>query len=362
MELRSLGMDFQPDTVVENYKSLIWTERYLAAGDFELVTADIAKTRNLLPLGSMVSLKGSTDCKIVESHVIDRDPDGASKLTVTGRSFETFFENRVAHEGQYGMFQINEQAPPTYDWNLATTGEAASKYAYEIINYRSGESGDSVTYIPNVICTVASNATLASGKPRRYIKVKIGTVYERVLEILAMDDLGIRTILPGVGQTNLTINIYAGNDESTDVILSASAGHFENLSYAWSIRDYKNAAIAHSEWDWIYASGTSGSGLDRRMGWVDATDIRHNASPGANADEKELQSRAASYLRQHKELATFEGEVSSDIPYKYMKDYFLGDIVRVVADYGMNQKMRVTEYIRIEDESGEKAYPTLELP
>lgn len=49
------------------------------------------------------------------------------------------------------------------------------------------------------------------------------------------------------------------------------------------------------------------------------------------------------------------------IPKKFRIDYNIGDIVYVVGDYGVSQKMRVTEYAEILDESGSSAFPTLEL-
>lgn len=366
MELRNLGSDFQPDTVIENYKSLIWTERYRDAGDFQLKTHDIEKTLSLMPLGSMVSVKDGYDCMFVEDCIIEKDPDGAMELTLSGRSFETFFENRVAHEGSARMFTLDGDpeavGTPQYAWQLASTGEASSKYAYEIIRYRSMIATDGATYIPNLTCVVADNAKLGP-KPRRYITVQIGNVYERVIEILEMDDLGIRAVLPAPGGNVITMYIYAGEDISDRVVFSESAGHFEKTSYASSTREWRNGAIAHSQWDWTYNFGSSTAGLGRRFGWVDAGDITHQSySINSNLDEKELQSRIATYLTQHKMLGVFAGTVSPDIPFKYMTDYALGDIVRVMANYGTNQKMRVSEYIRVEDQEGERAYPTLELP
>jgi hypothetical protein len=49
------------------------------------------------------------------------------------------------------------------------------------------------------------------------------------------------------------------------------------------------------------------------------------------------------------------------IPKKFRVDYNIGDIVYVVGDYGVSQKMRVTEYAEILDEMGSSAFPTLEL-
>jgi len=49
------------------------------------------------------------------------------------------------------------------------------------------------------------------------------------------------------------------------------------------------------------------------------------------------------------------------IPKKFRIDYNIGDIVYVIGDYGVSQKMRIIEYAEILDENGSSAFPTLEL-
>jgi hypothetical protein len=46
---------------------------------------------------------------------------------------------------------------------------------------------------------------------------------------------------------------------------------------------------------------------------------------------------------------------------RYRADYNIGDIVYVIGNYDIAQKMRVTEYAEIEDENGEVGYPTLSM-
>jgi hypothetical protein len=38
MELLTLDNNYQPSELIERYASLVWTERYSNAGDFQLVT------------------------------------------------------------------------------------------------------------------------------------------------------------------------------------------------------------------------------------------------------------------------------------------------------------------------------------
>ena len=366
MELLGMGSDFYPDVVVENYNSLIWTERYREPGDFELQTYDIDRTMDLLPIGSMVTLRNSPECMFVESHAIERKAGGEKTLTITGRSFESFFENRVAHELSVRMFTYDgdpEGGIPPYAWQLSQSGEAASKYAYEMITYLCQKITTNGEVIPNLSVVVDSKTTLAAGKTKRFMTIALGTLHERLMEVLSLDDLGLRAELPTGTGTKMTIRIYEGVDRSADVIFSTSQGHFTKESYLFSNRDYKNGVHLFSQWDWTVATNTSDTGLNRRFGIVEATDITHDPAPavGSNPDEALLQARGATYLSQNKKTATFSGELASELPYKYERDYKLGDIIRIQGEYGLNQKMRISEYIRIEDVNGEREYPTLVL-
>jgi hypothetical protein len=54
-----------------------------------------------------------------------------------------------------------------------------------------------------------------------------------------------------------------------------------------------------------------------------------------------------------------DGEIVPDIQFKYGVHYYLGDVVELQGNSGIVQNARVTEYIRTQDESGERAYPTV---
>jgi hypothetical protein len=47
--------------------------------------------------------------------------------------------------------------------------------------------------------------------------------------------------------------------------------------------------------------------------------------------------------------------------FQYNVDYTLGDIIEVQGNSGVVQTSRVTEYIRAQDNSGEKAFPTVAM-
>lgn len=102
MELVTLNANLQPEKVIDTYSSLVWTERYSKSGDFQLTTNNIADTIKMLPLESFVSLRNSTVPMVVEVFKIEKPRDGVPVLTVTGRSFESVLERRVAVRNPMG--------------------------------------------------------------------------------------------------------------------------------------------------------------------------------------------------------------------------------------------------------------------
>lgn len=63
-------------------------------------------------------------------------------------------------------------------------------------------------------------------------------------------------------------------------------------------------------------------------------------------------------LNEHLYTISFEGEVDTNTMFKYGKDFFIGDEVQIVDEYGHTGKSRVTELVYSHDENGEVTYPT----
>jgi hypothetical protein len=364
MKLDTATSTYAPIAMVEHYDSLIWTERYRNCGDFQLKTPEINTVRTLLPIGSLVAISQSTEAMFVEDHLIEKDPDGEAILTVSGRTFESFLENRVSRQdGQEALYIRGTGGNQDSSRNWAYVPSPAYSLAWQYIFDKTEKTGQLYGQtIPNFKVFVSADFSDVTW-PNRDFTIKPGELYEQVLELLAMDDLGIRSVRPEAGNNpEMQLFIYYGQDKTATVVLSTSAGHFESASYLWSIRDHKNTGHAFSYYGFKMTSNVSvgfGVGLNRRIGFVDATDIK--SASGVN-DSTVLTARTASYLKRYPLKTMFDGEVSVTIPYKYSIDYYLGDLIKVVGDYGVNQSMQVTEYTRIEDREGERSYPTLTIP
>jgi hypothetical protein len=127
MELLTLDSNYQPSELVERYASLLWTERYFKAGDFQLVTTDVERMLKLLPLESCVTIRESTVPMLVEVHKITKSITGAPVLTVTGRSFETVLERRAAVK----FADSSNITGPRIEW--VETQDRESDAAYQVI-------------------------------------------------------------------------------------------------------------------------------------------------------------------------------------------------------------------------------------
>lgn len=351
------GLDamWHPDKQIENYSSLIWTERYRPAGDFELKTADITKTMAELPLGSCVTLIDTREVMMVETHEVEVDADGKYVLTVRGRTIETFFENRTT--------LINEDPIKSAidDTNAVMINDREAAYAAQkIIDNARSDLLDGNCGIDWITGTANAEAIIDVDLKDRF--VPRGRAYDAFLKILEEENLGVRNIRPTTYPGSLNVNVYLSHTGETNlpnVVLDVSSGHFLGpVSYIWSIRDYKTAVYVASKnyFVKVFRSGMSGySDLDHRVDLLDFSDITQTGTKIPTM----LRAKGKTYLNEHRKVLIISGNVSPDIPYKYKTDYGLGDRLRIKGEFGTTDEMQVTEYIRVEDQNGERGYPTL---
>lgn len=356
MDFISLDANYRPNKLIEGWESLIWTERYIDNGDFELKTFDIGNTRTLLPLGSCVSLQDTREVCMVESHQIDKDEDGSPLLTVTGRSLETFYENRITITAANPI-----KNSTTGDTQATTINNNTAPYAATRIMYNGRTNTlDANEVINNVNETFSNDANSVSDTADR--QIARADVYSELKKLLDEDNSGIRCIRPAAASTStMTFNVYkywSGFSPLTNMALDVLSGHFTGaLRYTWSIRDMKTAVYVASNQEFVkvFASGASGySDLQHRVALLDATDITTKTSTSAGM----LKARGKSFLNAHKQTFAFDGKVSPDIPYTYNVDYGLGDRFKIRGDFGAEDTVQVVEYIRAQTKDGEVGYPT----
>lgn len=361
MELLTLNSAFQPEKIIENYESLIWTERYSRNGDFELTSSDIAGTINALPLESYVTLRDTTVPMVVEIHKIEKNIQGEARLTVKGRSFETVLERRVsANTLPAGAARV--------PWLVDAEKESDAAYkAMRIVigdfpRYQTGVEVLALTdpavspydAIPEVdLILPADYSTLTTNT----YEIKLADLYSTVIGLLDINRRGMKAVRPEVGDEKIGIEIYNGADLTSDVVFDARFDQFDDTKYLLSNQGSMNVGYiygANGSSQILKTAGPEPSGLVRRVLSLDET------SDSTSNSTEIRQTRGLIELYKYNATALFDGQIAIQVAAGYNTSYFLGDIINLTGEYGLSQIVRVAEFIRTSDANGEKSFPTFE--
>lgn len=370
MDLYILDENLRRDQVIDDYESLIWTERYSETGDFELVIANTREVRNLLPNGTMLGISQSHRVMIVETKTANTNEDGEAILTVEGRSIEAILKDRLAlpdpppppEPPAEGEEPVEEEIPP---WEK--TGKPA-----EIIRSIFIES--CVTKPPSPEDTIpfyTPGGILPPGsipEPDETVTLILepGEVYELVKKFCDLYHLGFR-LYKGLDDSKVYFEVYTGSDRTSlqsindPVIFSPELDNLTDTTELMSTADLKNVAyVRHPEANITVTSEEvdNPTGFERRVLYVDAKDI--NLPPGPELIAA-LEQKGKEELANHRVVIAFDGEIPQDGSYLYGRDYNLGDLVEQRNADGLATNMRVTEQIFVRDEEGLRSYPTLTM-
>lgn len=426
MELLTLNQNFQPIGSVENYGSLIWTERYDKNGDFEIRSSDINHLVNLLPRKSYVCLRDSTVPMIVETHKLVKPLRDKPEVAVIGRSFETVLDRRGS------VNQLDTEGPRTL-WAIDALKESDAAYlAMRIVLGDSAQTRDGDIILPSTPPAVSVldaipqielimpvdyydllgatvwnvDATyliddrvrhlgyvwLAIGESLgvepssfgpatahwlrqetwRPYEIKPQNLYTTVLELIQTNRRGIKAVRPLTNETKVGVEIYNGanltgegdtGDPNNVLTIDARFDQIDDATYLLSEQGSTNVGYiygADGAQQVLKTAAEEPSGLERRVLVLDNSTDSGTIGSGAVTSSDIRKTRGLIELYKYNATALFDGEVAEQIAKGYNRDYFLGDILKLVGDYGLTQNVRVAEFIRSSDASGERAYPTFE--
>lgn len=83
--------------ICEDYKSIIWTERFHGFGDFKLTVPGTLENLQIYQLDYYLYTKGTNKLMIIEQVELNTEYSKQSMLTVSGRSLESILDRRVMH-------------------------------------------------------------------------------------------------------------------------------------------------------------------------------------------------------------------------------------------------------------------------
>lgn len=342
--------------VIDEFVSMIWTERWRDSGDFELQIQATPAMKTLLVSGKQLVITESDRVMEIEFAEDAVDDEGKKLLKITGPSLEDILKRRVAMNGLTGP-------TPSNDWTITGTPGDIARWVFRKI-CREGmlSPSDVIPFLKEG--SLYPVGSIGEDTVVRTVDIKIDTVFKVIKDICDQYDLGFR-IVRNQDESELYFDIYAGNNLTTQqssspaVIFSPDLENMKNTTEVNSIKDYANVAYVFSKNGSriVYADNADATtaGFQRRIVMVDAG----VDDPAGQALQDILLAKGLEELAKHRPLMAFDGEVDQYSDYKYGRDYNLGDLVEMRSGDGSINEMRVTEQIFVSDAQGDRSYPTL---
>ena len=95
MYFLALDSNFNVISVVDDYESVIWTERYTDVGDFEIHGNANTQLINVMNTASYILNTATYGVMAIEKPKIGFDEEIGSTATISGRGFESFLDRRI---------------------------------------------------------------------------------------------------------------------------------------------------------------------------------------------------------------------------------------------------------------------------
>lgn len=397
MDLYTLTDQFLSDQPVDDYVSAIWTERYQAKGDTQIILPASSENLSKLADGTFLALRGTKEVMELQTQSIE---DGL--LTVVGESLPGFLDNRIAWF-RNPDYNAESQPEKIVDYSTPLGSETtAGQFLADIVDRMvinpipiSGTEFDieaNLDWDFEIIPNLEIGEIDTAGTPKRFT-FPIGPIYQGIERLAQQEGLGFSLYLDhadiftgyvlkfktyrGVdrtkGGTHPLVRLTPDLDSLSNLKEVRSRANFKNVVYIW----YKGELSIH------YADPTAPKpeGFERRVLVVDAEGepvgrkitgtgsamfmggigawTRYVVGPTEIAAFREQNAKDA--LANYNYIQAIDGETSPNNDYVYGVDYGLGDIIDLEGLTGGISKARITEYIRSEDKTGERAYPTISV-
>lgn len=349
MILFKLDGSFLPSTTIPKFETLAWTERYQTAGDFKLVVVDDISILDTLPLGTLISHTDTWQVMIVEDHQIARDKDQKLNVTVTGRTFETFAENRYTPNCES---YLND--------SVGLLTDTAQNICDYILRYSLTTAGAPAG---NGISNVAIVKAMRDPDVSLTYPVHRSDTYSAIMEILKMAGGGLRNDRPHDAQTTLNVVLHDGQDLTGTVVFYAQKNDLEDTQYLWSLKTFKNyAQVTGPTCQRLVKSRNepiSVTGLNRRIIYVESTELEGTFLPPSDTDA--LATMAQIAIDGKPKISLVEAKISKTAKPRYKFNYDIGDLVMVHGEFLDSQAMRVTQHILTVDKTGIQGLPSLTI-
>jgi hypothetical protein len=358
MEYYILDDAFRRSQLIEDFQSFIWTERYSASGDFQIVTQSTLYNRTLLQPETWIWRLGSRYVMKIDTVTDDTAEDGTRNLTVTGSSLEALLDDRVA------MPSLSDTTTLP-SWVLTgTPGGIVREMFNQICVLGALDEKDTIPFY--TLGTLFPAGSIPEPADVITTTTNPDTLYNTIKSICDTYGLGFRLVRNGE-TSQVYFEVYTGNDLTSGqntlpaVIFDPNLDNLEEISQLSSTAVVKTVAyvLASNGFAVVNAPSADPNATDfsRRVLLVNSS---NDDTPGSALDEA-LQQEGLIALAAQRTVYSFDGTLPTTSQYVYGTDYQLGDLVEERNSDGFAGFMTVTEQIFSSDSTGETQYPTLSL-
>lgn len=383
MDLYTLSENFLPEAVVDEFASVIWTERYSSAGEVQLVVPAYPEYLDLLREGTYLGLVGTKEIMELQTQSIEK-----GLLTVVGKTLLAYLDERMHWS------RTTDAAQPIGDYSVTSgkLGQIASDRVNKMVINPVAMTGYpwvdlNLDWAADKIPGLELGAIDSGGKAQRWT-IPVGPLYSVLARAAQEDGLGLSLYLESADPTLgyvLKFATYRGVDRTSGqnvvplIRLTPDLESLTGLKEVRSIDGYKNVVYVnyknkiHIRYEdpanppvgkarRVMVTDTAGEPVGHKV--ISGTNRWYGGAyeytvVGPEDIEAFITQNAKDALANHNYIRAIDGEVSRSNEHIFGTDYGLGDILELEGLTGIIQKARVTEYIRAQDNKGERAYPTL---
>lgn len=350
MDITVMDTSFADIAIIDQFESLIWTQRYQQFGDFELYLPADRGLFSILSINNYLRIPDSDCVMIIEGLELQTDEENGDHLIVTGRSLESLLARRIV-------------------WPQIVLSGNVQNAVKKIVENNIGRLASADRKISNLVF-VESNDSAVSSASGLKAQFTGDSLYDAVRSICEVYGLGFKITLSD--SNHFEFSLYSGLDRTTSqsivdpVVFSPEYDTLLSSNYKYSAESLKTVAIVAGEGEGSErkrqtATLIEATGIFRREMFVDARDISSTVDDGALTDSEYLSLLEQRGFEKLSETFTdVEHDASPAIghQYEFRRDYFVGDIVEMENAYEIGGVCRVIEAIISVSSEGYSIYPS----
>lgn len=360
MDLYVCNLQFKPIALIEDYSSLVWTDRYTKHGDCKVVFDMDSPDLDHIEKDLYFSFTPSDSHMIIESLVTDYEK---GTVTVVARCLKTVFERRLNRQHVIGDVHEEESAAGAATKSV-TQNCVTCPVEDRFTNFVIGDH-----FLP---WGGGPNSTRDNGAKDVYSEIV--SIVDEALVGWKMEFRSSYTYSSGRKvYDKLVFHCYVGSDRTIGntegrgaVIFDPVLDNISDVSVVDSFETWRNVigvrwGRSGQGWTYVVRAGyrTDNYNINRRVAlYTPEMDL-------GDVTGEEQRKVMTAYGRAEGDrlmpIKVMDGTMLSDGPFEYGWDYFLGDKVTIGYDKKTRQSARVIEYIWSNDANGWSHYPTFKI-